>query len=204
MNSQEKFWKIDYATEYISNNQVFDQKKGAEAWSKMLAKAKNLSSILECGCNIGRNISFLERIIPDVEKSIIEISKPAFDLVTKNHNLKNAFHGSILESRFNEQFDLVFTNGVLNHIHPDYLLENMQKINRLSKKYILFGEYFSRTPEVIEYHGKKDQLFKRDFGKFFLENFSASLVDYGFLWGYIYDSAGFDDMNWWLFEKTSK
>lgn len=34
-----------------------------------------------------------------------------------------------------------------------------------------------------------------------IENFEVSLVDYGFLWGHIYDSAGFDDITWWLFEK---
>jgi hypothetical protein len=48
---------------------------------------------------------------------------------------------------------------------------------------------------------QKNRLFKRDFGKLFLENFSAELIDYGFLWGHIYDDAGFDDITWWLFEK---
>jgi len=30
----------------------------------------------------------------------------------------------------------------------------------------------------------------------------VELVDYGFLWGHIYDSAGFDDITWWLFKKN--
>ena len=63
------------------------------------------------------------------------------------------------------------------------------------------GEYFSRTPVSIEYQGEKDKLFKRDFGKLFIENFDVKLLDYGFLWGHIYDVAGFDDVTWWLFEK---
>jgi hypothetical protein len=63
------------------------------------------------------------------------------------------------------------------------------------------GEYFNRTPVSIEYQGKRDQLFKRDFGKLFIENFEVNLIDYGFLWGHIYDSAGFGDITWWLFEK---
>ena len=33
------------------------------------------------------------------------------------------------------------------------------------------------------------------------ENFKVKLVDYGFLWGHIYDEGGFDDFTWWLFEK---
>ena len=41
----------------------------------------------------------------------------------------------------------------------------------------------------------------RDFGKLFLENFPVKLIDYGFLWGHIYDHAGFDDITWWVFKK---
>ena len=55
---------------------------------------------------------------------------------------------------------------------------------------------------MIEYQGEQNKLFKRDFGKLFIENFNVQLVDYGFLWGHIYDSAGFDDITWWLFEKN--
>jgi len=51
------------------------------------------------------------------------------------------------------------------------------------------------------YYWQKNKLFKQDFGKLFIENFSVKPVDYGFLWGHIYDKAGFDDITWWLFEK---
>lgn len=56
---------------------------------------------------------------------------------------------------------------------------------------------------MIEYQGEKDRLFKSDFGKMFIENFDVSLIDYGFLWGYLYDIAGFDDVTWWLFKKNN-
>ena len=170
----------------------------------MLSQAKAVTSILECGCNIGRNIDFLEQVLPAAEKSIIEISDPAFKIVTGKNKIKNAFHGTILESKFKDNFDLVFTIGVLIHIHPDHLVENMQKIFQHSKKYILLAEYFNRTPVSVEYQGQKDRLFKRDFGKLFLENFNVSLVDYGFLWGHVYDQAGFDDITWWLFAKNGE
>jgi len=204
MNPQELFWKNEYAKSYINKNQEFDIKKGTEAWIKMLSQAEGVTSILECGCNIGRNISFLEQVLPAAEKSIIEISDQAFRVVTRKHKLKNAFHGTILDSEFKENFDLVFTMGVLIHIHPNNLKENMEKIFQHSKKFILLGEYFNRTPLSIEYQGQKDRLFKRDFGKFFLESFNVSLVDYGFLWGHVYDQAGFDDITWWLFAKKGE
>ena len=83
--------------------------------------------------------------------------------------------------------------GVLIHINPDQLKAHMEKMYNYSSKYILIGEYFNRTPITIEYRGENERLFKRDFGKLFIENFECKLVDYGFLWGHIYDSAGFDD-----------
>lgn len=202
-SEQEKFWADKYAEDYIKKNSQFDNKLGAEAWSKMLSKVGSpVNNYLECGCNIGRNIDQLKIAVPSAKPSIIEISKPAFNFVTARHQFEHAFNGAILESTFKDgSFDLVFTMGVLIHINPDQLLEHMERMYKYSGKYILIGEYFNRTPTSIEYQGEKDKLFKRDFGKLFIENFEVKLVDYGFLWGHIYDTAGFDDITWWLFEK---
>lgn len=202
-SEQEKFWADKYAEDYIKKNSQFNNKLGAEAWSKMLCKVGGkVNNYLECGCNIGRNIDQLKIAFPSAKPSIIEISEPAFSFVTARHHFEHAFKGAILESTFeNGSFDLVFTMGVLIHINPDQLLAHMDRMYRYSNKYILIGEYFNRTPTSIEYQGEKDKLFKRDFGKLFIENFGVRLVDYGFLWGHIYDTAGFDDITWWLFEK---
>ncbi|NQW57332.1 MAG: hypothetical protein HQ456_01350 [Polynucleobacter sp.] len=200
---QEEFWANTYSADYIKKNSDFDGLTGQKAWEEMLSKTISIATILECGCNIGRNIKFLNNVLPRAKKSIIELSKPAYNFVINNEEIQNSFNGSIIESELNgHTFDLVFTMGVLIHIHPDNLLENMQKMFQYSRKYILIGEYFNRTPVMIEYQGQQDKLFKRDFGKFFIENFDVSIVDYGFLWGHIYDNAGFDDVTWWLFEKN--
>jgi spore coat polysaccharide biosynthesis protein SpsF len=203
-SEQEKFWATTYANDYIKKNAEFDNKLGAEAWQKMLQKIQtgSVANYLECGCNIGRNITQIKLILPSARPSIIEISEPAFKFVTTHHSLVNAYNGPILNSDFEEDsYDLVFTMGVLIHINPDQLLEHMKKMFRYSRKYILIGEYFNRTPVSLEYQGEKEKLFKRDFGKLFIENFDVRLVDYGFHWGHIFDPAGFDDVTWWLFEK---
>ncbi len=201
MNEQQNFWATEYAQEYIRKNSQFDRNLGIEGWRKMLARAEPISTILECGCNIGRNIGFLEAVLPEAKKSVIEIGKPAFDFVRSHYSLAEAFNGSIEASALAGPFDLVFTMGVLIHIHPDDLMANMTKMFDYSGKYILIGEYFNRTPVMLEYQGQKDKLFKRDFGKLFIKNYPVKLVDYGFLWGHIYDSAGFDDITFWLFQK---
>jgi pseudaminic acid biosynthesis-associated methylase len=204
MNEQQNFWANTYAEEYIRKNKQFDKDSGVECWHKMLARTEGVRSLLECGCNIGRNIGFLNDVLPQTRKSVIEISKPAYDFVTSHYTLDKSFNGTILDSNFpNESFDLVFTIGVMIHIHPDDLVANMRKMFEYSGKYVLIGEYFNRTPIMIDYQGEKDRLFKRDFGKLFIENFNVFLVDYGFLWGHLYDAAGFDDITWWLFKKNS-
>lgn len=201
---QEKFWAEQYARDYIARNSAFDNALGVQAWRKMLASAERpIRNFLECGCNIGRNIGQLATALPEAQPSIIEISRPAFEFVTSQHSFGHAFNGAILDADLPQQaFDLVFTMGVLIHIHPDQLLAHMARMHAFSSRYILMGEYFNRTPTMIEYRGEKDRLFKRDFGKLFAENFAVRCVDYGFLWGHEYDPAGFDDVTWWLFEKT--
>jgi ubiquinone/menaquinone biosynthesis C-methylase UbiE len=99
-----------------------------------------------------------------------------------------------------ESIDLVFTAGVLIHIHPNDLLKAMSEIVRVSKRYVLCMEYFSHQPEEILYRGQKGLLFKRDFGSFYLDNFpQLKCLNYGFLWKKEFPI--FDDMTWWLFEK---
>jgi hypothetical protein len=92
---------------------------------------------------------------------------------------------------------------VLIHVPPEDLLDVMKKMHEWTSKYIVIAEYFNRTPVSIEYQGRPGLLFKRDFGSMFADNFDVRLVDYGFLWGRIFDAAGFDDITWWLFEKNA-
>jgi spore coat polysaccharide biosynthesis protein SpsF len=202
-SEQEKFWANTYAEDYIKKNSNFDNSLGAKAWAAMLQKTEGkIENYLECGCSVGRNIEQIKILLPDAVPSIIEISDSAFKFVSQRHEFANAFNGAILDSDFQEKsFDLVFTMVVLIHINPDHLIQHMTKMFDYSKKFILIGEYFNRTPVSIEYQGEKDKLFKRDFGKLFIEQFDVKLVDYGFMWGHIYDKAGFDDITWWLFER---
>jgi pseudaminic acid biosynthesis-associated methylase len=204
MNEQETFWRERFAAGYRERNAEFDYDLGVRGWREMLRKADRIERVLECGSNVGRNIDFLQPCLPAAAKSIIEISPDAFRIVSERQQLEHAFNGSIVASDLpKNHFDLVFTCGVLIHIHPDDLAANMQKMFEYSRRYVLIGEYFNRTPVSLEYHGEANKLFKRDFGRFFLERFPVDVVDYGFLWGHVYERAGFDDITWWLFQKRS-
>ncbi len=204
-SDQEKFWVEEYNEDYIKKNTEFDHQTGAEGWSKMLSSipVESIKNFLECGCNIGRNIEQIKMIYPDLVASVIDVNGQALDYVKDKYDPDQIFHGGIIDCNFKKSsFDLVFTQGVLIHINPEQLLPTMNKMFELSSKYILIGEYFNRTPTSITYQGEEDRLFKRDFGKLFIENFDVTLLDYGFLWGHIYDLAGHDDITWWMFEKN--
>jgi hypothetical protein len=95
--------------------------------------------------------------------------------------------------------DMVFTSGVLIHIHPDNLLVTCAEIHRVSRRYIACIEYFSDKPEETTYRGNSDVLFKRDFGGYWADNFpDLRLLGYGFAWKRY---SGLDNLTWWLFEK---
>ena len=167
MNEQELFWSEKYEQDYINKNSSFDEKLAIRGWNKILTffHQKNYipKSILECGSNIGRNINYLNKIYPKSEKSIIEISKKAFKISCNNYDLKYSSNTSILKSNIESQFDLVFTMGVLIHIHPDNLLSNLKKIFDYSSEYIIIGEYFNRTQSMIRYQGEDNKLFTNNY-----------------------------------------
>jgi hypothetical protein len=65
LNEQQKFWQNEYAEEYIKKNSEFDLHTGIKGWSTILNRTSNINSVLECGCNIGRNINFLNHVLPN-------------------------------------------------------------------------------------------------------------------------------------------
>lgn len=203
-NPQEHFWKSKITENYVADNLVFNERLGISAWERILAKVNKseISSYLDCGSNIGRNIAFLKQVLPAASANIIEIAKEPHDRCLEDFQIEKSFLGPIKEAEFDATFDLVFTNVVLIHVNPNDLLASMTRMYELSSRYILIGEYFSRAPLMIDYRGETNRLFKRDFGKLFVENFDCKVRDYGFLWGHEFDDAGFDDITYWLFEKN--
>ena len=203
-NSQEEFWANQFADKYRSANSVFDQELNTKAWELILKNIPDasFSSILECGCNIGRNITTLNSIYPNATLGVIEINEVALDACLASNKVDHSFLGSIKDAKLDIRFDVVFSAGVLIHVAPDDLLESLTNMYQLSRKYLIVAEYFNRTPISIEYHGEQDKLFKRDWGKFVIENFDVKVIDYGFLWGYEFDAAGFDDVTYWVFAKN--
>jgi pseudaminic acid biosynthesis-associated methylase len=202
---QLKRWRGKFGDDYIERNILEEWKiePGKEAFRRMLGKRK-IGSILEVGSNIGLKLVYLTELLKDkVDLYAVEPNKKAYSALIseKRINLKKAWNCSAFDIPLGDaSIDLVFTCGVLIHISPDDLGWVTDEITRVARKYVLCIEYFSHNPEKITYRGRKNLLFKRDFGAFYLQRYTnLKWIDYGFLWKC--ESKSYDNLNWWLFEK---
>lgn len=207
MDQQIKAWTGSFGDAYIDRNEANVDLVNAKtiAWAQMLRPLAGdmPASVLEVGANIGLNLRALARLtsaaLYAVEPNAAARTRLVGDAVLPGNHV---FEGTAESLPFsNQQFDFVFTSTVLIHVDPDSLLDACREIHRVSRRYVLCNEYFAAKPEMIEYQGRQNLLFKRDFGAFWMDNFSdLKLVDYGFLWR---RAAAMDNTTWWLFSKSS-
>ncbi len=206
VSKQVELWQSEFGESYAqrNNNRVTEENQAAllRDWAKVLAHATSPrpESALEVGCNIGRNLLALRHFIPQLHG--IEPNRFCCETARNNEALKGVViqegEGSSLPYA-DSSIDLVFTSGVLIHIAPDHLGKTVDEIVRVARRYVVCIEYFSHEPVEVEYHGMSGFLYKRDFGRYYLERHPRlRVLDYGFLWQEL-DSA--DNANWWLFAK---
>lgn len=204
-NRQLEAWTGKFGDEYIARNEFAEWKVpyGIKAFSAIL-EGLDIQSVLEVGANVGLNLHYIGKVLQGTPRFYaVEPNRKAFKKLVSNSNLniEQAWNCDAFNLPLpNSSVDIVFTAGVLIHIHPDNLNRAVDEIVRVSQRYILCIEYFSHEPQEIEYRGKKGMLFKRDFGSFYLDRHpNLKCVKCGFLWQR--EFAIFDNLTWWLFEK---
>ena len=206
VTKQVELWRSQFGADYAERgaNRVSadGQRLLMRDWGRMLTHAVTPApqSVLEVGCNIGRNLLALKHFILEIHgvepnPTACRAAKEHPDLATARITESDGFSLPYDDS----SIDLVFTSGVLIHVAPDDLGGMVDEIMRVSRRYVLCIEYFSHQPESVKYHDMEGYLFKRDFGRFYLERHPGlRVLDYGFLWQAL-DSS--DNSNWWLFAK---
>lgn len=128
--------------------------------------------ILEVGANIGLQMEML-RLMEFKNVVGVEINEHAIELAKQIHPQVKIIKGNALKLPFGDnEFDLVYTSGVLIHISPEDLSMVMSEIVRVSKNYVWGFEYFSNELTNIPYRGRTDLLWKRDFAGTYLNQFS--------------------------------
>jgi len=131
--------------------------------------------ILEVGTNVGIQLELLERLgfenlygIDIQHKAILEAhrQRPKFNII----------EGNVLDIPFKSDFfDLVFTSGLLIHVHPDDIDKALQEIVRCTRRYVWGFEYYSDEYEEVRYRENDNLLWKTDFARLYLENFDLEL-----------------------------
>lgn len=156
-------------------------------------------SVFEIGCNTGHNLLEIQRL--GYSAFGCEPNLRAFNSsIASNLHIYNA-DGASLKNIKSSTFGMVFTSCVLIHTNPFECHRIMNEMARISKKYVLFMEYFAKRETQKVYRGHKELLFKRNFAKKFAEEHK----DFELLkMGELTDKDGFDRTTWALFKRKGK
>ncbi|MBN1634853.1 MAG: class I SAM-dependent methyltransferase [Ignavibacteria bacterium] len=91
-------------------------------------------NILEYGCGIGRNLTFITKYFPDSKISACDISVKSLEIAGKSNPTVNLFKSEDSElAKHENQFDLIFISCVFHHIEPPLRQDSMNKIRSLLK-----------------------------------------------------------------------
>jgi pseudaminic acid biosynthesis-associated methylase len=192
----EELWSGKFGDAYIERNRNAGETRG-KFWESLLLEFP-VNRALEVGCNTGANLRWLVGRVPEVYG--IDVSANALIELRKTLPEVNAVHSPARQLPFRDMwFDMVFTMGVLIHQPPAALPIVMSEIVRCSSRYVICGEYFADQPTEVPYREQRGALFKRDFGGLYLELFpELTLRKKGFL----SREEGWDDVTWWVLEKS--
>lgn len=198
---QEKFWAGEFGDNYIqrNKNQALIASNIA-IFAKVFQKTLSINSLIEFGSNVGLNLVAINQLLPEAKRAAVEINTNAVKEL-ETLGLDSIYPASILDVSLAEQYDFVFTKGVLIHIAPKALPAVYEKMYNSSKRYICVIEYYNPTPLELPYRGHEGKLYKRDFAGELMEKYTdLNLIDYGFL--YHKDPRHWqEDMTWFVMEK---
>jgi len=182
INSQVKNWLGKFGKEYTDRNKIsFNDLENLYKKNYGITRTKlnklflgNFDysiKILEVGSNIGNQLLCLQKMgfnnLYGIEPQeyAVQLSRE----IVKNSNI---IKGDAFEIPFKDNFfDIVFTSGVLIHIHPQMVKKAIGEIYRCSNKYIWGLEYYSDRYTEIVYRGRKNLLWKANFPKIYMDTY---------------------------------
>lgn len=211
MDEQLKNWKGKFGDYYVDRNlpSYKNLKDRRIFWNSILPKESEYYSILEIGANVGVNITAISDINHAWSDSktyyAIEPNEKAREFLKSFFEapnfvlLRQDSHAGNIELKDNAA-DLVFTCGVLIHIHPDNIPDALKEMYRVSRKYIIISEYFSPEFREIKYRGEDNMLWAGDYGGIMLDKYpnNLKLVATHFHWK---RTTGMDNLTTWVFQK---
>ena len=184
MTEQAKEWSGPFGKDYTDRNALtveqmderFRRQHGisrSELYGLFLGEIDRSIKILEVGSNIGNQLGCLERM--GFEKLYgIELQYYAIALSKSKGKDNQVIQASAFDIPFKGGcFDLVFTSGVLIHIHPNDIGDVLDEIYRCTRSFILGFEYYADELTKVLYRGHENLLWKRNFAQLYLQKFSS-------------------------------
>ncbi|MEK7518889.1 MAG: pseudaminic acid biosynthesis-associated methylase [Patescibacteria group bacterium] len=177
---QQSFWSGSFGQGYNDRNtwtlKGFDQfyrktwGTTRTAMNRSFLRGLKINTTLEMGANIGLQLRHLQAMgIKNLYG--VELQWDAVERAKQLTHGISIIQGSAFDLPFkNNYFDLVFTSGVLIHIHPRDQKKAMREMYRVSNKYIWGFEYFNPTEQEIPYRGNRNVLWKNNFLKLWQKN----------------------------------
>ncbi len=182
ISKQVEKWSGVFGKEYTDRNalslenieRLYERNYGisrTEMNRKFIGDLKRSLRVLEVGSNIGnqllclRNMGFTNLCAVELQRYAIKLSKSRTQSIS-------TIQGCASNIPFkDESFDLVFTSGLLIHIHPADINVVLDEIFRCSKEYIWGFEYYADSLTEVNYRGENGLLWKTNFVRLYLDRF---------------------------------
>jgi len=194
----ENLWSGDFGDDYVDRNLgAYEQR--APFWASLMGELRP-QRVLEVGANVGGNLQWIAEHVDPTGVYAVDVNRKALQLLHERVPGISSAWSPGRELPFRDRwFDLVFTMGVLIHQPDSTLPLVMAEMVRCSRRWVLCGEYFAPSTEEVAYRGHEGALFRRDYGRLFRELFPELRPARE---GRLTKEEGWDDVTWWLFEKT--
>ncbi len=181
-NFQSSTWSGDFGKKYIERNDLTSSEmdelylkryglKRIVMNERFLNDIDRNAKILEVGSNVGNQVNILLQMgFKDI--TVVDVQEDALEILKNNYPQVKCYQADASNLPFEDDvFDLVYTSGVLIHIHPDLLPKVMGEIYRVSNQYIWGMEYYNDKMIAIDYRGRKDLLWKGDYARLYVNQF---------------------------------
>ncbi len=181
-------WTGSFGREYTDRNTftpaeldaLYDRNYGItrrELNRRFFEGIPSCAHILEVGCNVGNQLLVLEEM-GFTNLYGIEIQSYALELARSRVPDVKFTQASVLAIPYPDQnFDLVFTSGVLIHIAPQDFSSALDEIYRCSRTWIWGMEYYALQMTEVRYRGNSSLLWKTNYAQAYLQRFpKLSLV----------------------------
>ena len=145
--------------------QLLRPKSSADYTAQLVADGK-IKTALDIGCGTS---SHLNRLRPGVETTGLDAHADAIDLARERGVHDHYIQANILEDDIDEQFDLVTLYGLIEHLPKSDGLRLLDRVEKLSCKYILLETPNGFVPQGPEFGNE----FQRHHSGWFIQEFEG-------------------------------